>query len=165
MQAAPAPCLQAGAPYRAGLVGAVAGLFTWDGLAALCAAPAIPLVLGHALSMQAIHGGKATNDKSDSPKMAALLRGGRLPNASVEPAKRRATRARWRRHPPLRRKRAARLSPVHNTNAQDNLPAIGKQSADKAHREGGAERLNDPGRAKDHRDRLGAQHLRRCPAP
>jgi hypothetical protein len=31
--------------------------------------------------MQAIHGGKAQNDTIDAQKMAALLRGGRLPKA------------------------------------------------------------------------------------
>ena len=54
---------------------------------------AYAFVLGHALYMQAIPGGKATNDQIDSHKMAALLRGGMLPQAYVSPAERRATRA------------------------------------------------------------------------
>jgi hypothetical protein len=33
--------------------------------------------------MQAMHGGKATNDKIDSQKIATLLRGGMLPKAFV----------------------------------------------------------------------------------
>jgi transposase len=45
---------------------------------------------------------------------------------------------------PLRRKRAALLSHVHNTNSQDNLPEIGKQIAYTANRAGGAERFHDP---------------------
>jgi hypothetical protein len=81
MKAAPAPFLQAIAPYRDGLVVAVACLFTWDWLADLCAAEGIAFVLGHALSMKALHGGTATNDKIDSPKIAVLLRGGMLPQA------------------------------------------------------------------------------------
>jgi len=93
MQAAPEPFLKAVAPYREGLVVAVACIFTWYGLADLCAAQGIPFVLGHALSRKAIHGGKATNDKSDSPKIALLLRGGRLPQAYGYPAEMRATRA------------------------------------------------------------------------
>jgi transposase len=56
----------------------------------------------------------------------------------------RATRDLLRRRTHLMRKRAALLSHVHKTNAQSNLPAIGKQSADKANREGVAERFNDP---------------------
>jgi hypothetical protein len=62
MQAAPEPFLKAVAPYREGLVVAVECLFTWYWLADLCAEQAIPFVLGHALYMKAIHGGKAKND-------------------------------------------------------------------------------------------------------
>jgi hypothetical protein len=83
MNAAPEPFLKAIAPYRDGLVVAVECLFTWSWLADLCAQEGIAFVLGHALYMQAIHGGKAQNDKSDSQKIAALLRGGMLPQASV----------------------------------------------------------------------------------
>ena len=81
MQAAPEPLLKAVASYRAGLVVAVACLCTWYWLADLCAQQGMPFVLGHALSMQAIHGGKANNDTIDAPKIAALLRGGMLPQA------------------------------------------------------------------------------------
>jgi hypothetical protein len=107
MPAAPEPFLQAVAPYRDGLVVAVACLFPWDWLADCCAAAGLPVVLGPALSMQAMHGGKATNDKSDSHKIAARRRGGMLPPASVAPAEMRATRDLLRRRPPLRRTRAA----------------------------------------------------------
>src|SRR5262249_52573080 len=91
-KAAPEPFLQAIVPYRDRLVVAVECLFTWYWLADLCAAAGISFVLGHALSMQAMHGGKAKNDKSAAQQMAALLRGGLLPQASVYPADRRATR-------------------------------------------------------------------------
>ena len=46
MKAAPDPCLNAVAPYRDGLVVAVACLFTWYWLADLCAHAGIPCVLG-----------------------------------------------------------------------------------------------------------------------
>jgi transposase len=92
MQAAPGPFLKAIAPYRDHLVVAVECICTWYWLADLCAHEGIPFVLGHALYMKAIHGGKAKNDKIDSPKIAALLRGGMLPQAYVYPAERRATR-------------------------------------------------------------------------
>jgi hypothetical protein len=49
-------------------------------------------VLGHALYMKAIHGGKATNDKIDAHKIAALRRGGMRPQASGYPAEMRAPR-------------------------------------------------------------------------
>src|SRR5919199_6952312 len=67
-------------------------MFTWYWLADLCTREGMPFVLGHALSMKAMHGGKAKNDKIDSQKSAVLLRGGRLPQAYGYPAAMRATR-------------------------------------------------------------------------
>jgi transposase len=144
MKAAPEPFLQTIAPYREGLVVAVECLFTWYWLADLCAEQGIAFVLGHALSMKAMHGGKAKNDRIDSQKIAALLRGGMLPQASVSPAEMRATRDLLRRRTHLMRKRAALLSHVQNTNSQSNLPEIGKKIACQANREGVAERFADP---------------------
>ena len=83
MQAAPEPLLKAIAPYRDGLVVAVACLFTWYWRADLCAHDGRPCVLGPALDRQARHGGQATNDKIDSQNMALWRRGGMLPPASV----------------------------------------------------------------------------------
>jgi transposase len=94
--------------------------------------------------MKAIHGGKAKNDKIDSHQMAALLRGGMRPHAYVYPAQMRATRDLWRRRTPLMRQRADLLAHVQNTNRQYNLPEIGKKIADKANRDGVAERFADP---------------------
>jgi transposase len=141
MKAAPEPFLKAMAPYRDGLVVAVECIFTWYWLADLCAAQGIPFVLGHALYMKAIHGGKAKNAKSDSQKIAALLRGGMLPQAYVYPAAMRATRDLLRRRTHLMRKRAELLAPVQNTNSQYNLPESGKKIAYKANREGVADRF------------------------
>jgi transposase len=143
MQAAPEPFRKAIAPYRDGLVVAVECTFTWYWLADLCAQADIPFVLGHALYMKAIHGGKAKNDKIDSQKIATLRRGGLLPKAYVYPAEMRATRDLLRRRTPLMRKRAALLAHVQNTNSQYNRPDIGKKSAYKANREGVAERFDE----------------------
>jgi hypothetical protein len=143
MQTDPETFLHVVAPYRQGMVVAVACLFTWYWLADLCADEGIPFVLGHALYMKAIHGGKAKNDKIDSHKMATLLRGGMLPQAYVYPAKRRATRDLLRRRMHLAHKRAELLAHGQNTHSQYNLPAIGKKIAYKANREGGAERCAD----------------------
>ena len=140
-KAAPEPFLKAVAPYRDRLVVAVECIFTWYGLADLCAAEGIAFVLGHALSMKAIHGGKAKNDKIDAQKIAALLRGGLLPQAYVYPAAMRATRDLLRRRTHLRRQRAELLAHVQNTNSQYNLPEMGKKIAYQANREGVAERL------------------------
>jgi transposase len=144
MHAAPAPFLKAIAPYRDGLVVAVECIFTRYWLADLCAQEDIPFVLGHALYMKAIHGGKAKNDKIDSHKIAVLLRGGMLPQADVYPAQMRATRDLLRRRIHLMRKRAELLAHVQNTNSQYNLPEIGKKLAYKANRDGVAERFADP---------------------
>jgi transposase len=144
MKAAPEPFLKAVAPYREGLVVAVECMFTWYWLADLCAEQEIPFVLGHALYMKAIHGGKAKNDKIDAHKIAALLRGGMLPKAYVYPAKMRSTRDLLRRRTHLMRKRAELLSHVQTTNSQYNVPEIGKNIASQANREGVAERFHDP---------------------
>ena len=92
MQTNPETCLNVMAPSREGLVVAVEWMFTWYWLADLCAHEGLPFVLGHALYMKAIHGGKAKHHKIDSPKIAVLLRGGMLPHAYVSPAQLRATR-------------------------------------------------------------------------
>jgi hypothetical protein len=86
MPAAPAPLLQAMAPYRKALVVAVAGMGPCSWRAALWADAGMAVVLGHALSLQALQGGQATNAQSDAPKMAVRLRGGLRPQASGYPA-------------------------------------------------------------------------------
>jgi transposase len=144
MKAAPEPFLKAIAPFREDLVVCVECIFTWYWLADLCAQAGIPFVLGHALYMKAIHGGKAKNDKIDSHKIAVLLRGGMLPQAYVYPTNMRATRDLLRRRMYLTRKRAELLAHIRNTNSQYNLPEIGKKLAYKANRDGVAERFPDP---------------------
>jgi transposase len=143
MKAGPEPFLKAIAPYREDVVVCVECIFTWYWLADLCAREGIPFVLGHALYMKAIHGGKAKNDKIDAHKIAVLLRGGMLPQAYVYPAEMRATRDLLRRRMSLMRKRAELLTHVQQTNSQYNLPEIGKKIAYKANREGVAERFPD----------------------
>jgi transposase len=144
MRAAPEPFLQAIAPYREDLVVCVECIFTWYWLADLCTQEGLPFVLGHALYMKAIHGGKAKNDRIDAYKIAVLLRGGMLPQAYVYPAEMRATRDLLRRRMYFMRQRAALLVHVQNTNSQYNLPEIGKKLAYKGNREGVAERFADP---------------------
>jgi transposase len=144
MAAAPEPFLAAIAPYRGNLVVGVECIFCWYWLADLCAAEKIEFVLGHALYMKAIHGGKAKNDKIDAYKIASLLRGGNFPLAYVYPSAMRATRDLLRRRMRLMRERAQLLSHVQNTNSQYNLPEIGQRIAYKANRGGLAERFIDP---------------------
>src|SRR5437660_12706568 len=144
MPASPDALRKAIAPYRDDIVIAVECIFTWYWLADLCAQEGLPFVLGHALYMKAIHGGKATNDKIDSQKIAVLLRRGMLPQAYVYPAVVRALRDLLRRRLHLTRKRAELLAHIQNTNSQYNLPEIGKKIAYKANRDGVAARFADP---------------------
>jgi hypothetical protein len=144
MKAAPEPFLKAIAPSREALVVAVECLLTWYWRADLCAQAQMPCVLGPALYMKAIHGGKAKHDTIDAQNIAVLLRGGMLPQAYVYPAEMRATRDLLRRRWPLTRQRAELLAHVQQTNRQDNRPELGKPLADKANRDGVAERCPDP---------------------
>jgi transposase len=144
LPARPDTFLKAIAPYRDDLVVAVEGIFPGYWLADLCPREGIAFVRGHALYMQAMHGGKAKNDTIDSQKIAVLLRGGMLPQAYVYPAEIRATRDLLRRRMHLLRKRAELLAHVQNTNSQYNVPEIGKKIAYKANRTGGAERFPAP---------------------
>jgi transposase len=144
MKATPEALLKAIAPYRDQLVMAAECMFTWYWLADCCAEPSMPFVLGHALYMKAIHGGKAKNDTMDAHKIAVLRRSGMLPQAYVYPAERRATRDLRRRRMHLARKRGELLAHGQNTNSQDNLPALGQKIAYKANRNGVVERLVDP---------------------
>jgi len=74
-------------PFRKGLVVGCESMFAWYLLADLCRAQKLEFVLGHALSMKAIHGGKTKTDRIDSEKIARLLRGGMFPLAYVYPQK------------------------------------------------------------------------------
>ena len=84
--------LAALSPFRDGLVIGCECLFAWYWLADLCAEQNIPFVLGHALYLKAIHGGKTKTDTIDAQKLARLLRGGTFAEAYVYPQAMRATR-------------------------------------------------------------------------
>ena len=140
----PGPFLDLVAPYRDDLVVAVECIFTWYWLADLCHEEGIEFVLGHALYMKAIHGGKAKNDKIDAGKIAALLRGGMLPYAYVYPREMRATRDLLRRRLHLVRHRGQLLAHIQNTNHQCNHDDFRAKLTYKANREGVAERFEDP---------------------
>ena len=140
----PEAFLEVVAPYREGLVVAAECMFTWYWVADLCAAEGLVFVLGHALAMKAIHGGKAKNDKIDSHKIASLLRGGLLPQAYVYPAAMRSTRDLIRRRLHLVRKRGQLLAHIQNTRAQYNLPVFGRKLAYRTNRAGVVEHFPDP---------------------
>lgn len=89
-------------------------------------------MLGHALYMKAIHGGKAKNDKIDAHKIAVLLRGGAFPTAYVCPRGMRATRDLLRRRLLFVRRRSELFTHVRITFHQLNLPAPRSGSAIRA---------------------------------
>jgi transposase len=132
------------APFRESLVVAVECIFTWYWLADLCAREGIDFVLGHALYMKAIHGGKAKNDRIDSLKIATLLRGGMLPQAYVYPPEMRSTRDLLRRRLTLVRQRGLLLAHIQNTHHQYNLPTPKARINYKCNRQGIAENFSDP---------------------
>ena len=140
----PEAFLAAVAPYRDDLVIAVECIFTWYWLADLCRREGIEFVLGHALYMKAIHGGKAKNDKIDALKIATLLRGGTLPKAYVYPPEMRATRDLLRRRLHLVRRRGSLLAHIQNTHHQYKLSVPSAKIAYKANREGVAEAFAEP---------------------
>ena len=117
----PQAFLQTLRPFREDVVVCVECMFTWYWLTDLCEDEGIPFVLGHAHYMRAIHGGKAKNDRIDSHKIAALLRGGLIPQAYVYPRRMRATRDLLRHRNHLMHKRAELFAHIQNTNSQYNL--------------------------------------------
>ena len=135
--------LAAIAPYKKDIVVGVECVFLWYWLCDFCEDHGIEFVLGHALYMKAIHGGKAKNDRIDSKKMSALLRGGTFPLAYAYPRGMRSTRDLLRRRTHMVNHRAQLSVHIQNTNSQYNLPAFGKRIDRKSNREDILERFSD----------------------
>jgi transposase len=135
LPACPEAFLEAIGPFRDGLVVGVECMFAWYWLADLCEEQGIPFVLGHALYMKAIHGGKSKNDRIDAGKIAGLLRGGLFPQAYVYPKAMRETRDLLRRRTFLVRQRAQFLTHIQNTISQYNLPPLNKKLSYAANRQ------------------------------
>jgi len=109
-------------PWLDDLVIGVECMHCWYWVADFCQAHDIAFILGHALYMRAIHGGKVKNDRIDSLKIAQLMRGGNFPLAYVYPRQMRATRDLLRRRTHLVRHGANLKAHVANTTSQYNLP-------------------------------------------
>jgi len=144
IRARPTPFLDAIEPFMDDVVVGVECMFTWYWLADLCYENDIHFVLGHALYMKAIHGGKAKNDRIDSEKIAGLLRGGVFPRAYVYPPQWRATRDLLRRRMHLVQKRSELIRHVINTNHQYCLPDFEKRISYRANRAGIVQHFEDP---------------------
>jgi transposase len=109
-------------PFLDDLVVGVECMHCWYWVADFCEPKGIAFILGHALYMRAIHGGKAKNDRIDSLKIAQLMRGGNFPLAYVYPKEMRSTRDLLRRRTNLVRHGANLKAHVANTTSQYNLP-------------------------------------------
>lgn len=131
-------------PFGTDLVLGCESTFNWYWLADVCREKQIPFVLGHALYLKAIHGGKVKNDKLDCEKLALLLRGGNFTTAYAYPKRLRATRDLLRRRTHLVRRRAQTLTHVQIVNHQLNLPLFEKKLTYASNRTGVAERFDDP---------------------
>jgi len=109
-------------PYIGNIVVGVECMSCWYWVSDYCNEIGVDFILGHALYMKAIHGGKAKNDRIDSFKIANLIRGGNFPLAYVYPVKMRATRDLLRRRMKIVQHGADLKSHVVNTTSQYNLP-------------------------------------------
>ena len=126
MRAKPDDFLNAIKPFRDDLVVGAECMYTWYWLADLCLEEGIKFLLGHALYMKAIHGGKKKDDKLDSEKIARLIRGGTFPMSYVYPREMRATRDLVRRRMFLVRRRSELLAHVQLINQQCNCDPFEK---------------------------------------
>jgi len=126
--------LSAIAPFREDLIVGVECMFGWYWLSDLCRKEKISFLIGHALYMKAIHGGKAKNDRIDANKIARLLRGGNFPLAYVYPQGMRETRDLLRRRNFLVRQRSGLFTHLQILNSQYNLPPFAKRIACPANR-------------------------------
>ncbi len=161
MKAEPESLLKAIQPYRDDVVIGVECVFTWYWIADFCTEEGIPFVLGHALYMKAIHGGKAKNDRIDSWKIASILKGGTFPLAYVYPAEMRATRDLLRRRNYLVRKRAELISHIQISNSQYNHEPFGRYSIiHKCCRDEVLSNFTKPGCRRKHQDQF--QPDRQC---
>ena len=131
-------------PYPQDLAVAVECMFSWYWIADLCAQMNITFVLGHALYMKAIHGGKTKNDKIDSKKIASLLHAKMLPVAYPYPQATRSTRDLLRRRMYLIHHQSELLTHIQNTNTQYNLPGFSKRIDRHSNRVGLPELFPDP---------------------
>jgi len=122
IKAHPEALLKILSPYIGKIVVGVECMHCWYWVSDFCEEHKIDFILGHALYMRAIHGGKTKNDRIDSYKIACLIRGGNFPLAYTYPQEMRATRDLLRRRTGIVRHGADLKAHVANTTSQYNLP-------------------------------------------
>ncbi len=109
-------------PYIGNIVVGAECMHCWYWLSDFCEHHNVDFILGHALYMKAIHGGKTKNDKIDAYKIAKLMRGGNFPLAYVYPKEKRAIRDLLRRRAHAVRHSAELKAFIKNSLSQYNLP-------------------------------------------
>ena len=129
LPAGPDAFLDAVKPFRQGLVVGCECMFAWYWLADLCEDTSVPFVLGHALYMKAIHGGKAKNDRIDAGKIAGLLARRHVSRWPTSiPRAKRETRDLLRRRCFFVSQRSQLIAHIVNTNSQYNLPPLDEEA-------------------------------------
>lgn len=131
-------------PFSSDIAIGCESTFNWYWLADACRERNLPFVLGHALYLKAIHGGKVKNDKLDSEKLALLLRGGNFATAYAYPKELRATRDLLRRRTHFVRLKAQILTHLQIINHQHNFQAFEKKITYKSNRAGLSDRFDNP---------------------
>ena len=144
IKAEPKQLLKLLTPYMEDVVVGVECMHCWYWVSDFCRKLKVDFILGHALYMKAIHGGKAKNDKIDSYKIASLMRGGNFPLAYNYPSEYRATRDLLRRRTHFMRHGASLKAHVVNTDSQYNLPSQSLNLKNVSAREGLRHHYDDP---------------------
>ena len=108
-------------PYLGNIVVGVECMHCWYWVSDFCEEHNIDFIIGHALYMKAIHGGKAKSDRIDSYKIAKLIRGGNFPLGFRYPKQLRATRDLLRRRNHLMRYTSQLKAHISNSKSQYNL--------------------------------------------
>jgi transposase len=108
-------------PYLGNIVVGVECMHCWYWVSDFCEEHNIDFIIGHALYMKAIHGGKAKSDRIDSYKIAKLIRGGNFPLGFRYPKQLRATRDLLRRRNHLMRYTSQLKAHITNSKSQYNL--------------------------------------------
>lgn len=131
-------------PFGQDIVIGCESTFNWYWLADACQERKLTFILGHALYLKAIHGGKVKNDKLDSEKLALLLRGGNFTTAYAYPAQLRATRDLLRRRTHFVRIKAQTLTHLQIVNHQHNFDPFPQKINYKSNRSELSQRFENP---------------------
>ncbi len=121
-------------PYQDDIVVGVECIFSWYWIADLCTKMNLDFILGHALYMKCIHGGKKKTDKIDSEKIARLIIGNTFPMAYTYPPEMRAIRDLLRRRSYFVRFKSDVQGHISITNYQCNNPPFEKHIGKKGNR-------------------------------